>query len=300
MVKKILNKFPTVALSSTKQNKDILSIAKQCHEVLTNYGSKVLFDENLSKLNSSRLTSSSKKEILTKSNLLIAIGGDGTMLNCAREYGSHGVPVLGINLGSLGFLNDIAPKELTSDLIKVVEGDYLLDKRFFLKTLVEGRAKGKKKEFLALNEVVIHSGEIAQLIEFDLFINQSFVYRQKADGLIISSPTGSTAYALSGGGPILHPSVDSIVILPMQPLSLSSSPLIVSSDSEIKITLVKPSKKVHVSCDSHSNIFINHNDSVTITKSRSELNLIHPRDHDFFAACRNKLGWSTTFSDSLD
>ena len=169
-----------------------------------------------------------------------------------------------------------------------------------METLVEGSAKGKKKEFLALNEVVIHSGEIAQLIEFDLFINQSFVYRQKADGLIISSPTGSTAYALSGGGPILHPSVDSIVLLPMQPLSLSSSPLIVSSDSEIKIILAKPSKKVHVSCDSHSNIFINHNDSVSITKSRSELNLIHPRDHDFFAACRNKLGWSTTFPDSLD
>jgi len=291
-----MKKFRTVALSSTKQNKEILNIADQCQEILSNLGLKVFFDSNFTKLKAKGTKLYSKKYLIKNADLLIAIGGDGTMLNCAREYGSHGIPILGINLGSLGFLNDIPPKELSDNLTNVVEGEFVLDKRFFLDIIVAN--KNKEKHLIALNEVVIHSGEIAQLIEFDLLINKSFVYRQKADGLIVSSPTGSTAYALSGGGPILHPAVDSIVILPMLPLNLNSSPLIVSSSSNIEISLTEKSKKAFVSCDSHNNIFASKNATILVTKSRSELNLIHPKGHDFFAACRNKLGWSSTYSNS--
>ena len=185
-------KFSTIALSSSFQDKRIISIAKQCLEVLESIGVNILIDSSLSKLKGKSLSMSSERQILKEADLLVAIGGDGTMLNCSRKFGSKGVPVLGINLGNLGFLTDIRPEILTSSLLSVVKGNYIEDKRFFL----EAKIKNKSKKLLALNEIVIHSGSIAQLIEYELFIDNSFVYSQKADGLIISSPTGSTAYSL--------------------------------------------------------------------------------------------------------
>ena len=280
------NKFNVITLYSTKQDRRIISIAKQCHEVLSSKGVKVLLDKNLSKISSSGFRVASEQRILKHSDLMISIGGDGTMLSCSRKYGLKGIPVLGINLGNLGFLNDIPPEELTSSLTKILDGEYSEDNRFFL----EASLKGKKT--IALNEVVIHSGEIAQLIEYDLFINDSFVYRQKADGLIISSPTGSTAYSLSGGGPIVHPKVKSIMISPMLPLSLSSSSLIVESESKIRVNLVKGSKKAHISFDSQGRFLLAANEEIHLSKSSSCLKLLHPKGQDFFDACRNKLGWS--------
>ncbi len=280
------NKFNVITLYSTKQDRRIISIAKQCHEVLSSKGVKVLLDKNLSKISSSGFRVASEQRILKHSDLMISIGGDGTMLNCSRKYGLKGIPVLGINLGNLGFLNDIPPEELTSSLTKILEGEYSEDNRFFL----EASLKGKKT--IALNEVVIHSGEIAQLIEYDLFINDSFVYRQKADGLIISSPTGSTAYSLSGGGPIVHPKVKSIMISPMLPLSLSSSSLLVESESKIRVNLVKGSKKARISFDSQGRFLLEANEEIHLSKSFSCLKLLHPKGQDFYDACRNKLGWS--------
>ena len=280
------NKFNVITLYSTKQDRRITSIAKQCHEVLSSKGVKVFLDKNLSKISSSNFRVASEQRILKHSDLMVSIGGDGTMLNCSRKYGLKGIPVLGINLGNLGFLNDIPPEELTSSLTKILEGEYSEDNRFFL----EASLKGTKT--VALNEVVIHSGEIAQLIEYDLFINDSFVYRQKADGLIISTPTGSTAYSLSGGGPIVHPKVKSIMITPMLPLSLSSSSLLVESESKIRVNLVKGSKKALISFDSQGRFLLKQGEDIHLSKSSSYLKLLHPKGQDFFEACRNKLGWS--------
>ena len=280
------NKFNVITLYSTKQDRRIISITKQCHEILSSKGVKVLLDKNLSKISSSGFRVASEQRILKHSDLMISIGGDGTMLNCSRKYGLKGIPVLGINLGSLGFLNDIPPEELTSSLTKILEGEYSEDNRFFLEASLNGR------KTIALNEVVIHSGEIAQLIEYDLFINDSFVYRQKADGLIISTPTGSTAYSLSGGGPIVHPKVKSIMITPMLPLSLSSSSLLVESESKIRVNLVKGSKKARISFDSQGRFLLEANEEIHLSKSFSCLKLLHPKGQDFYDACRNKLGWS--------
>ena len=223
-------KFSNIALSATSQNERVLSIARQCNEVLMNKGIKVLIDKNLSKLKSKNLSISSAKDVISKADLLIAIGGDGTILNCSRKYGSKGIPMLGINLGNLGFLADIDPNDVTTSLLKIIDGDFTEDHRFFLEGIIEG----KKGKFIALNEVVIHSGKIAQLIEFNLFINDNFVYRQKADGLIISSPTGSTAYSLSGGGPIVHPEVNTIVLVSMLPHNLSTCPLLIEANYSYK------------------------------------------------------------------
>jgi len=282
------SKFSVVALSATSQNERVLSIAKQCNEVLISKGVKVLIDNNLSKLKTKNLSISTTKSVISKAELLIAIGGDGTMLNCSRKYGSKEIPVLGINLGNLGFLADIDPKDITTSLLKVLEGNFTEDHRFFL----EGSLDGKKPNLLALNELVVHSGKIAQLIEFNLFIDDRFVYTQKADGLIVSSPTGSTAYSLSGGGPIVHPKVSTIILVSMLPHNLSTSPLLVDAESKIRIEL--KNQKAIVSSDSHENISLKNNSTINISKAKSSLVLIHPQGQDFFASCRNKLGWSTS------
>ena len=284
------NKFSKIALSSTSQDERVISIARQIFEILSNVEVETLYDDNLSVLEElTGLKSLSTKAIVEKADLLIAIGGDGTMLNCSKKYGSKGIPVLGINLGKLGFLTDIAPEEITTRLIEVIKGNFVEDKRFFL----EASVQNQNENLIALNEIVIHSGAIAQLIEFNLFINDHFVYRQKADGLIINSPTGSTAYSLSGGGPIVHPGVDAITLLLMFPQSLSTSSLLVRADSSIRIELTNPKLSAQVSFDSHDSLTVKGIQEINISKSTSVLNLIHPLDHDFFGGCRNKLGWSS-------
>jgi len=284
-------KFNTVALCTTSRKSRVLPIAKQCQEILLSQNLNVLIDENLSKLETKLFRVTKDDEIKKKSDLIIAIGGDGTILNCSRIYGSKGIPVLGINLGNLGFLADIHPDDLTSSLLKIINGEFKKDSRAFLEALI----KGSKQSYLALNEVVIHSGSIAQLIEFDLYVNDSFVYRQKADGLIISSQTGSTGYSLSGGGPIVHPEANVFVLLPMLPQSLNTSPLLIQDNSIVKITL--KNQKAIVSFDSHDSIKLSGNNEIVISKAESNLDLIHPIEHDFFEACRNKLGWSSTISE---
>ena len=281
------NRFSVIALSTTSQSDRVLSIASQCNEVLSNLGIKVLIDGSLHKLRSEGLSVSSKGIIISKAKLLIAIGGDGTMLNCSRKFGSEVIHILGINFGNFGFLADIDPKDITSSLLNVIEGKFEKDERFFL----EGGIEGNKSRFLALNEIVVHSGKIAQLIEFSVFIDESFVYRQKADGLIISSPTGSTAYSLSGGGPIVHPDVNTILLVSMLPHNLSTRPLLVEAGSEIRIEL--ENKKSILSFDSHENLSLKGKSIVRVYKAKSSLTLIHPQGQDFFASCRNKLGWST-------
>jgi len=284
-------KFSHIALSTSSQDERVLSIATQVYEILSNAGIKVSFDSSFLDLEApTKKKHKTAKHIIKNAELLIAIGGDGTMLNCSRRYGSKGVPILGINLGNVGFLTDIAPKEITSRLLDVIKGNFIKDKRFFL----EASLQNKDGSFIALNEVVIHSGAIAQLIEFDLYIDDSFVYRQKADGLIVNSPSGSTAYSLSGGGPIVHPNLDAITLLPMFPHRLNTSPLVVSGRSKITIKMIEKKNKSVLSMDSHNSLKLRQGDVITISKGKSSLILIHPRGHDFYEACRNKLGWSSS------
>ena len=285
-----MKRFKNIGLYTNSLDSEKIFIARQIEEILSSKGCKVLYGDAFKKPNKKlKIRTYADKYLSSNCDLVIAIGGDGTMLSCSRLFGVEEIPVLGINLGSLGFLTDIAPDELTTKLLEVIDGKYTLDKRFFLET----QLKRSKKKYIALNEVVIHSGAIAQLIEYDLFIDDVFVFRQKADGLIISSPTGSTAYSLSGGGPIVHPSLDAISIVPMFPHSLSSSPLVVSAKSKIKIITVGKENKTSLSFDSHNSLHIPGENEINISKSSSMLNLLHPIDHDFYDGCRNKLGWSS-------
>ena len=285
-----MKRFKNIGLYTSSLDSEKIFIARQIEEILKSKGCMVLYGNTFNKSNTKmKIQTYSDKYLSSNCDLVIAIGGDGTMLSCSRLFGIEEIPILGINLGTLGFLTDIAPDELTTKLLEVINGKYTLDKRFFLETYI----KGSKKNYIALNEVVIHSGAIAQLIEYDLFIDDVFVFRQKADGLIISSPTGSTAYSLSGGGPIVHPSLDAISIVPMFPHSLSSSPLVVNAKSQLKIITVGKQNKANLSFDSHNSIHIPGENEIHISKSSSMLNLLHPVDHDFYDGCRNKLGWSS-------
>ena len=281
------NNFKKIAIYSSLNNSKVNIIAEQVMEVLTNLGLTCLFPQS-SKI-SRRVVKKvlADKTIIKRADLVIAIGGDGTLLSTARNFGFHGIPILGINLGKLGFLTDIPPEDLTSELTKVIGGNFVTDERIFL----EAKIKGKKETFKALNEVVLHSGSIAQLIEYDLFIDNEFVYRQKADGLIVSTSTGSTAYSLSGNGAIISPEVKAISLMPMFPHSLNARTLVTSHEKKISVK-VKNNSKAYLSMDSHDNLKVTSGEEVMIQKASQGLTLIHPIEHSFFASCRNKLGWS--------
>lgn len=239
----------------------------------------------------------SRKTIGEVCDLIIVVGGDGSLLGAARNLARHDVAVLGVNRGRLGFLTDIMPDELVEKVGAVLEGQYTKEKRFLLDVMVtrKGEPIGKAD---ALNDVVVNSGTSAQMIEFDLFIDGEFVYHQRSDGLIISTPTGSTAYSLSGGGPIMHPSLDAMVLVPMFPHTLSSRPLVIDGNSEIKL-LIREDNRIHppVTCDGQVNLTALPGDEVSIRKKPHRLNLIHPIEHSFYASCRGKLGWSTRLGD---
>ena len=224
--------FKSVAIYSSLKDKRVLKIALQISEILENIGVRVIFSDSFSSFKSSASQKQySDKYIFNNADLLIAIGGDGTLLSSSRSYGYKGIPILGVNLGNLGFLTDLAPEDLTSSLVKVIQGEYVKDERFFL----ESNVSKKQTTIIALNEFVIHSDLVAQLIEYELYIDNTFVFRQKADGIIVSTPTGSTGYSLSGRGPIVHPDVKAITILPMFPHSLNTSPLVINEEKEISI-----------------------------------------------------------------
>ena len=226
-------------------------------------------------------------------DLVIVVGGDGSLLGAARALCQSNVPVLGVNRGGLGFLTDIAPDELEQGVGDVLEGKYMAESRFLLDAIV-CRNDEELGSISALNEVVLHPGKSARMIEFELFVDGQFVYSLKSDGLILSTPTGSTAYSLSAGGPIMHPKLDALVLVPMYPHTLSSRPIVVEGNSEIRITISSLNDIYpQVSCDGQEHIACAPGDTLIIRKKPQNLRLIHPLDHNFYAICRSKLGWSS-------
>src|SRR5690554_6245506 len=239
------------------------------------------------------LQTSSRKLLGEVCDLVIVVGGDGSMLGAARALVNHATPVLGVNRGNLGFLTDICPEKLEEQVEDVLAGNYMVEQRFLLETEVR-RGDSPIGQGDALNDVVLHPGKSTRMISFELFIDGQFVYRVKADGLIIATPTGSTAYALSAGGPIMHPRLDAIVIVPMYPHTLSSRPMVVNADSELKIVL-DPQMSIYplVSLDGQNDVSCTPGDSIHIKRKPQKLRLIHPFEHNFYEVCRDKLGWES-------
>ena len=219
--------------------------------------------------------------------LIIVFGGDGTLLGAARKFINSDIPILGINMGTVGFLTDVNIENFESVIGDIFKGDYVLEER----SLVE--AKFADQEVFGLNEVLIHSGSYAQLMRYRLLIDGKTVYEQRSDGLIVATPTGSTAYALSAGGSIIHPELNIWNIIPMMSQSLSSRPLIVSNKKSMEIQLIEgPLDHAMICVDGQKDIPIKYNNSISISRKNSSLKIIHPSNNDFYEACREKLGWS--------
>jgi NAD+ kinase len=226
-------------------------------------------------------------------DLAVVVGGDGTLLGAARTLAGFGVPLVGINLGRLGFLVDVSPDQIEGCLDPVLDGAYAEEARCMLRACVEpGCAEPLPGPLLALNDVVIHKWNTARMIEFETYIDGVFVNAQRSDGIIIATPTGSTAYALSGGGPLLHPSLDVIVLVSICPHTLSNRPLVVPGNSRIEIRVCGfDHGHVHITCDGQTNLSPQPHARVLVQKTGKPVRLLHPEGHDHYAILRAKLGW---------
>lgn len=224
-------------------------------------------------------------------DLIIVVGGDGSFLNAGRAAAKFDIPVLGINRGRLGFLTDISPNELDAKVSEVLAGNYSEEPRFLLDTEVSNDGQTTQLDS-ALNDVVLLPGEVPHMIEFEININNQMVCTQRADGLIVTTPTGSTAYALSGGGPILHPKLDAIAIVPMFPHTLSSRPIVIDANSKVEIKISDSNEtSPRISCDGQERIKINPGTVINIHKKKESVRLLHPLDYNYYETLRSKLGW---------
>jgi NAD+ kinase len=235
----------------------------------------------------------SRTALAKRCDLAIVVGGDGTLLNAARTFADSGVPVLGVNLGRLGFLVDVSPAEMTARLDEILAGRYIEEERFLLHAQV-WRDAGVIAEADALNDVVVHKWDVARMIEFETHIDGEFVNTHRADGIIIATPTGSTAYALSGGGPIVHPTLNAIVLVPICPHTLSDRPVVVDAASRIDIVVGSGGTQAQVTSDGQISERLQPGDRVSVARKDRRLRLIHPSGHDYFAILRAKLRWGGT------
>lgn len=287
------DEFKRVGLLGRREHPGVNQIVADLLALLDARGVDVVLEDRLATLSHFEKRAMQARDVIGETvDLAIVIGGDGSLLSAARTLVKHNTPVIGINRGRLGFLTDVSPDELAEQVTAVLDGKYRRDSRFLLdaevirNASVDGRAD-------ALNDVVVNSGTTARMIEFELTVDGEFVYRMNADGLIIATPTGSTAYSMSGGGPIMNPTLDAIVLVPMFPHSLASRPIVVHGDAEIRVDVL-PRNEIHplVTCDGQLSLTALPGDSVTVRKKREPLTLLHPPGHSFYASCRDKLRWS--------
>lgn len=225
-------------------------------------------------------------------DLVIAVGGDGTFLAAARAIVDFDIPLIGVNLGRLGFLVDISPNELPEKLHNILQGRYTEERRYLLRTKVI-RDNRIIHEETAVNEVAIHRWVTPSMIEIITKIDGVFLNSQRSDGLIISTPTGSTAYSLSAGGPILHPSLNALVLVPLNPHTLSNRPIVIADSVEIEISFCQTTQiNALVTCDHIEIPEVLISDTILVKKDPKPIRILHPEGHDFFAILRNKLDWS--------
>lgn len=289
-----MEQFRNVGLMGRPGNTAVADTLEYLLRFLEGRGVKVIFDEDTAAVLPHRadLQVGTRSMLGEVCDLVIVVGGDGSILHAARALARYNKPVLGVNRGRLGFLTDVSPSDIESKVGAVLEGNYAIEQRFLLNMEIKsgGNPVG---EGIALNDIVLYAGKSVHMIEFELYIEGQFVYRQRSDGLIIATPTGSTAYALSGGGPIMHPRLDAMVLVPMHPHTLSSRPIVVDGNSEIKLLMCTEVINPMVSCDAQAGFSLRAGDWVYVNKHPFKLRLLHPPGHDFYAACRTKLGWSS-------
>lgn len=228
--------------------------------------------------------------LAAKADLAIVVGGDGTLIASARRMAGHGVPLVGVNLGRLGFLTDIPADSAGPAIEAVLDGEFTPEQRLLLAGSVR-RGTQTLMTALAMNDVVVSRGAVGSMIEFAVTVDGEFIYSLRADGLIVSTPTGSTAYALSTGGPILHPALQAIALVPISPHTLSNRPVAIRSSSRVEVTLVR-GQDARANFDVQDHVQLEPNDVVTVAAAPKPATLLHPKGYRYFAMLRQKLRWT--------
>ncbi|MFA0054019.1 NAD(+) kinase [Vibrio echinoideorum] len=287
--------FEVIAIIGKPRDQQAIQTHREIYQWLSTEGYQVFVDDRLATIldDIPQEHFSSLIELGKRADLAIVVGGDGNMLGAARILSRFDISVIGVNRGNLGFLTDLNPENFQSALTDVLKGEFMEEERFLLETEIHRHGQIKSHN-AALNEAVLHPGQVARMIEFEVYIDDSFAFSQRSDGLIVSTPTGSTAYSLSGGGPILSSSLNAISLVPMFPHTLSSRPLVVDGKRHIKL-IVSPDNRgtQEVSCDGQISLPVSPGDEIHIYQSPNVLKLIHPKDYNYYHVLRNKLGWSS-------
>lgn len=284
--------FKTIGLVGRPRHDVTLQMHKNIYLWLQERGYQVLVEDEVGKsLDIVESDLANLDEIGQKAQLAIVIGGDGNMLGRARILSKYGIALIGINRGNLGFLTDIDPKNAYAQLQACLNGEFFVEERFMLEVNVV-----RNNEIIAtghaINEAVIHPAKIAHMIDFHVYIDNKFAFSQRSDGLIIATPTGSTAYSLSAGGPILTPQLNAIALVPMFPHTLSSRPLVIDGNSEISLRFAEyNTPQLEVGCDSQLALSFNSDDIITVKKSPYKFRLLHLQNYNYYNVLSSKLGW---------
>ena len=286
-------KFNSIGLVVRNDMQSRIDSIRQVTDVLSHYSEVLVhcldFDQPLDDVEIVSLA-----QLVEKADLVISLGGDGTLLTAARALIDKDTPLLGINLGRLGFLADVSFDDFESYLDSVVQGRYTVEKRFFIEgEFFEGDES--KATNIALNDIILHSYETSSMIEYEISSGGDLIHVQRSDGVIVTTPTGSTAYALSGGGPIMHPSLETLAIVPICPHTLSNRPIVLPADQAIDIRLGQDNMVAKLSYDGHSHIIMNSQSRIRVTRYPQPLTLLHPEDYDYFQVLRAKLYWSANY-----
>ena len=268
----------------------VLALALQLRDL----GYSVVLEENsaaeLDATTTNALPTAPMAALGCSCGLAIVLGGDGTFISVARQLAPHGVPIIGVNQGRLGFLTDLTLTNLPTSLPRLLAGEYREERRALLSVT---SSLANATQHLAVNDVVVNRGGATSLVDLEISLNDRFAYGFRADGVIVATPTGSTAYALSAGGPIMAPFVNAFIIVPIAPHALTNRPIVVADDSVIRITVAR-AREALASIDGHHVIPLNEGDSVVLKRAEDTVRLWHPLDYDYYHTLREKLGWTET------
>lgn len=282
--------FSCIALIGKPNSTEIAASLAELREFLMRRGCQIMLERETARAMAGDERGYGYDEIGRRADLAVVLGGDGTMLSAARSLARHQVPLIGVNQGRIGFMTDIALNDMCAAIGTVLDGGYALEERSLIDAEIL-RADRVILRTVALNEAVIGKGAQGRLIEFDLAIDEEFVYTLRADGMIVSTPTGSTAYSLSAQGPILHPSLPAFALVPLNPHTLSARPVSVSDRSVIEIRLMRAlDARAHF--DGFALTDLEEGDRLVLRRSADAIRFVHPPGYNYFAMLRRKLGWS--------
>ncbi len=284
--------FKTLGIIGKRTDPEVAPTLRALVDYLAQRKVRVVLDDGAARHLKTDLNVHERSEIGAHIDLAVVVGGDGTLLDVSRALAGHDVPVLGINLGRLGFMVDVKPEDMEQTLDQVLAGKFDREERLLLEATVHRRDGAAGEPVEALNDAVVRNKEFARVLQFDTYLDGVFISHHRADGIIVATPTGSTAYALSGGGPVLHPALEALALVPICPHTLSDRPLVVESNHTIDIVVSEENTtKALFSADGQSNQTLEAGDRVRIRRAKRRLALIHPQGYDYFKILRNKLRW---------